>query len=104
MLRVTGAQGMSRAGLTEHTIALLARWGSAAVLTHIRKAPLTASRYLAAVARAGWERGAAPTRTVATFADSSVAPAAVTQRTEAVGPSSPSQAEHRELVRDVRAL
>ena len=61
-LRVTGAQGMARAGLPEHTIALIARWGSAAVLTYIRKAPLAASHHVAAVALAGWERGAAATR------------------------------------------
>ena len=65
-LRVTGAQGLARAGLSENTIALLARWGSAAVRTYIRKAPLAASHCLAAVALAGWERNAA-TRPTARF-------------------------------------
>ena len=60
-MRVAGAQGLARAGLSEHTIALLARWGSSAVRTYIRKAPLSASHCLAAVALAGWERNAAST-------------------------------------------
>ena len=57
-LRVTGAQALSRAGLSEHTISLLARWGSTAVLKYIRKAPLASSHHLAAVALRGWERNA----------------------------------------------
>ena len=57
-LRVTGAQALARAGLSEHTISLLARWGSSAVLKYIRKAPLAASHHLAAVALLGWERNA----------------------------------------------
>ena len=65
-MRVTGAQGLARAGLSENTIALLARWGSAAVRTYIRKAPLAASHCLAAVALAGWERNVA-TRPTAFF-------------------------------------
>ena len=53
-MRVTGAQALSRAGLSEHTIALIDRWDSATVLTYIRKAPLVASHHLAAVALVGW--------------------------------------------------
>ena len=56
-MRVTGAQGLSRAGLPEHTVALLARWGSSTVLLYIRKAPLTSTHLLARVVLlAGWER------------------------------------------------
>ena len=54
-LRVTGAQGLARAGLTEHLIALVARWGSDAVLRYIRSAPLTSSHRLSAQALAGWQ-------------------------------------------------
>jgi hypothetical protein len=54
-LRVTGAQGLARAGLTEHLIALVARWGSDAVLRYIRSAPLTSSHKLSAQALAGWQ-------------------------------------------------
>ena len=64
-MRVTGAQGLSRAGLSEHPIALLARWGGSAVRTYIRKAPLAASHHLAAVALAGWERGASTSTSAA---------------------------------------
>ena len=83
---------MARAGLSEHTIALIARWGSAAVLTYIRKAPLAASHHLAAVALAGWERGAATTRTPAPFTRTSVST------------SGPSRAGLLELVNDMQAL
>ena len=64
-LRVTGAQGLARAGLTEHVIALVARWGSATVLRYIRSAPLTSSFKLAAQALAGWQAqpGAPPIAT-----------------------------------------
>ena len=48
-LRVTGAQALSRAGLSEHTISPRARWGSAPVQNYMRKAPLPASHHLAAV-------------------------------------------------------
>ena len=53
-LRVTGAQALARAGLSENQISLLARWGSTAVLRYIRKAPLASSWKLAARAIAGW--------------------------------------------------
>ena len=53
-MRVTGAQALARAGLSEHQISLLARWGSSAVLRYIRSAPLTSSHRLAAQALAGW--------------------------------------------------
>ena len=58
-MRVTGSQGLARAGLSENTIVLVGRWGSAAIRTYIRKAPLAASHCLAAVALAGWDRNAA---------------------------------------------
>ena len=54
-LRVAGSQAMSRAGLPEHTISLVARWGSAAVFTYIRKAPLASTHQLARVALEGWQ-------------------------------------------------
>ena len=69
-LRVTGAQGLARAGLPELTIALLARWGSSAVRTYIRKAPLAASHHLASLALAGWERNSSSSQ--APFAASSI--------------------------------
>ena len=56
-LRVTGAQGLARAGLSEHQISLLARWGSSAVLRYIRNAPLASSHRLSAQALAGWRAG-----------------------------------------------
>ena len=65
-MRVTGAQALARAGLPELTISLLARWGSSAVRTYIRKAPLSASHRLAAMALAGWQANDAssPRRTI----------------------------------------
>ena len=42
-LRVTGAQGLSRAGLDVWAIQLLGRWGSEAVLTYVRSVPLQKS-------------------------------------------------------------
>ena len=42
-LRVTGAQGLSRAGLDVWAIQLLGRWGSDAVLTYVRSVPLQKS-------------------------------------------------------------
>ena len=39
-LRVTGAQGLAKAGLDVWAIQLLGRWGSAAVLGYIREVPL----------------------------------------------------------------
>ena len=42
-LRVTGAQGMARAGLDVWAIQLLGRWGSDAVNTYLREAQLAAS-------------------------------------------------------------
>ena len=53
-LRVTGAQGLSRAGLSTYAIQLIGRWGSDAVLGYIRMAPLYASHRFAAAALAGW--------------------------------------------------
>ena len=52
-LRVTGAQGLSRAGLGIHAIQVLGRWGSDAVLLYIRNAPLYATHKYAAAALAG---------------------------------------------------
>ena len=52
-LRVTGSQAMSRASLPEHTISLVARWGSAALFNYIHKAPLASTHQLAKVALAG---------------------------------------------------
>ena len=56
-LRVTGAQALARAGLSEHQISLLARWGSAAVLKYIRTAPLASTHRMAAFVFAGWQSG-----------------------------------------------
>ena len=58
-MRVTGSQALSRAGLPEHTISLVARWGSAAVFLYIRKAPLASTHLLARVALTGWEQNQA---------------------------------------------
>ena len=58
-LRVTGAQALARAGLSEHQISLLARWGSAAVLRYIRTAPLASTHRMAAYVFAGWQNGGA---------------------------------------------
>ena len=69
-LRVTGAQALARAALPDSMIALQARWGSTAIRTYIRKAPLAASHTMAAMALAGWERNAASSSTPAPFADS----------------------------------
>ena len=103
-MRVTGAQGLARAGLTEHNIALLARWGKASVLTYIRKAPLAASHHMAAAALAGWDRNSAASSSTALLSRSSAAPAAQLPRTEARRPEGPSTASHAELVGEVRAL
>ena len=54
---MTGAQGLARAGLSEHQISLLARWGSSAVPRYIRSAPLAATHRMAAQVLAGWEAG-----------------------------------------------
>ena len=56
-LRVTGAQGLARAGLSLHAIQLLGRWGSNAVLLYVRQAPLYATHRYAAAALAGWGSG-----------------------------------------------
>lgn len=64
---VTGAQALARAGLTEHFISLLARWGSSAVRTYIRKAPLAASHRMPALAIAGWDRSSNPAAATASF-------------------------------------
>ena len=53
-VRVTGAQALARAGLSEAQISSLARWGAAAVLKYIRKAPLAATHRFAARALAAW--------------------------------------------------
>lgn len=59
-VRVTGSQTLSRTGLPEHNVALVARWGSAAVLLlYIRKAPLASTHRLARVALTGWEQNQA---------------------------------------------
>ena len=50
-LRVTGAQALARAGFDPWLIALLARWGSNAVLGYIRAAPLCTTQH--------WARSAA---------------------------------------------
>merc|ERR1712086_1037609 len=52
-LRVTGAQGLARAGLDVWAIQLLGRWGSDAVLGYIREVPLElAATWAAKAARA----------------------------------------------------
>ena len=71
-MRVTGAQALFRAGVSEHTISLIARWGSATVLTYIRKAPLAASHHLAALAVAGWDRNSGSSSSAAPFSRTSV--------------------------------
>ena len=53
-MRVTGAQGLARAGLSTAAIMLLGRWGSDAILRYIRKAPLFASHRFAAAVLCGW--------------------------------------------------
>ena len=58
-MRVTGSQALSIAGLPEHTVALVARWGSAAVLLYIRNAPLASTHLLGRVALTGWEQNQA---------------------------------------------
>ena len=47
-LRVTGAQGLARAGVDVWAIQLLGRWGSSAVLEYIREVPLELSSSWAA--------------------------------------------------------
>ena len=47
-LRVTGAQGLARAGVDTWAIQLLGRWGSSAVLGYIREVPLEVSTSWAA--------------------------------------------------------
>ena len=47
-LRVTGAQGLARAGLEVWAIQLLGRWGSQTVLDYVREVPLEHSRLWAA--------------------------------------------------------
>ena len=61
---------MARAGPTELTISLLARWGSSAVRTYIRKAPLAASHRMAAMAISGWNRNLDPAGGAPPFAGS----------------------------------
>ena len=53
-LRVTGAQGLARAGVDTWAIQLLGRWGSAAVLGYIQEVPLTNSSTWAHRAARGW--------------------------------------------------
>ena len=50
-LRVTGAQGLSRAGVEVWAIQLLGRWGSSAVLGYVREVPLELSTSWAAQVR-----------------------------------------------------
>lgn len=53
-LRVTGAQGMARAGLDVWAIQLLGRWGSSTVMTYIRDAQLdTATSWASRAASSG---------------------------------------------------
>ena len=49
-MRVTGAQGLARAGLSTAAIMLIGRWGSDAVLAYLRRAPLFSSHRFAAAA------------------------------------------------------
>ena len=56
-LRVTGAQGLARAGFDVWAIQLLGRWGSDAVLRYTREAPLAVSGSWAARASAGLPLG-----------------------------------------------
>ena len=63
-LRVTGAQALARACLTEHQISLLARWGSSAVIRYIRAAPLTSYHLFARKVLDGWRRAASTSASV----------------------------------------
>ena len=60
-LRVTGAQGMARAGLDIWAIQLLGRWGSDAVNTYVRDAQLASA--------ASWASRAASTRSLSEVVD-----------------------------------
>jgi len=53
-LRMTGAQGLARAGVDTWAIQLLGRWGSNAVLGYIQNVPLSNSSSWAARAARGW--------------------------------------------------
>jgi hypothetical protein len=53
-LRVTGAQGLARAGVDTWAIQLLGRWGSSAVLGYIMDVPLTNSALWSRRAARGW--------------------------------------------------
>ena len=79
-MRVTGAQALARAALPEPTIALQARWGSSAIRTYIRKAPLAATHAMAAMAVAGWERNRNPAGPPIPFAASSAGRAIAARR------------------------
>ena len=102
-LRVTGAQALARAGVSEHTIALIARWGSATVLLYIRKAPLAASHHLAAVAVAGWQRNRGASSSAAPFSGTSVVRSVAPHSTDPVHCTVPA-GEHAALRGVVKAL
>ena len=54
-MRVAGSQAMSRAGLPEHTISLVARWGSAAVfIVYLHPQSSAGIDAPASQSRAGW--------------------------------------------------
>ena len=59
--RIGGAQALGRAGFDPYQIALLARWGSAAVFGYIRDSPLAQTSTIARRAVEVWE-GADPDR------------------------------------------
>ena len=111
-LRVTGAQGLARAALQEHMIALQARWGSTAIRGYIRKAPLAAAHTMASMAIAGWKRNVDPTGQPAPFAASSVSRPEALSRRATVKPASsrastvPAQSSTRvdALASQIRAL
>ena len=88
-LRVTGSQALARAGLQELMIALQARWGSSAIRTYIRKAPLAAAHTMAAMAIAGWERNRNPAGPPTPFAASSASRATAQARRTTVARPAP---------------
>ena len=88
-LRVTGAQGLARAGVDTWAIQLLGRWGSATVLEYVQAVPLERS--------ASWARAAA---TRSTMDDLLASPG---RSLPSVLPSSPSPPVHEDALDRVAA-
>ena len=92
-LRIGGAQSLSRAGFDPWEVALLARWGSAAVLQYIRDAPLLAST--------SWARRAAAALAPAQAAQQEAAAAAAAAQA-ALGQARAAASESSGLIAEVR--